>query len=88
MASTGHFVTMMGLVFFFLMILDSHIERRVVIPSTLGMPRWHKRVVYYIFKIRYLQNNNKTMMYLPNMKIRKYLTDSYFNEYEFYDFNK
>ena len=88
MASTGHFVTMMGLVFFFLMILDSHIERRVAVPSTLGMPRWHKRVVYYIFKIRYLQNNNKTMMYLPNMKIRKYLTDPYFNEYEFYDFNK
>jgi hypothetical protein len=39
MASAGHFVTLMGLVFFFLMILDSHIEKRVAIPSTLGMPR-------------------------------------------------
>ncbi len=39
MASVGHFVTLMGLIFFFLMILDSHIERRVAIPSTLGMPR-------------------------------------------------
>jgi len=85
MASTGHLVTLMGLVFFFFMILDSHIERRVAIPSTLGMPRWHKRVVYYIFKIRYLQNSNKYMMYIPNMEIRKYLTDPYFNEYEFYN---
>jgi hypothetical protein len=75
----------MGLVFFFLMILDSHIEKRVAIPSTLGMPRWHKRVIYYIFKIKYIQTTNKYMLYIPNMEIRKYLTDSYFNEYEFYE---
>jgi len=39
MASVGHFVTVLGVAFFFVMILDSHIERRVAIPSTLGMPR-------------------------------------------------
>ena len=85
MASTGHLVTLMGLVFFFFMLLDSHIERKIATPSTLGMPRWHKRITYYIFKIRYLQNNNKYMLYIPNMEIRKYLTDPYFNEYEFYN---
>lgn len=82
MASVGHFITLMGLVFFFIMILDSHIERRVAVPSTLGMPRWHKRVIYYIFKIRYLQNSNKYMQYIPNYRVRKHLTKTYFNEYE------
>jgi hypothetical protein len=64
------------------MILDSHIEKRVVVYSTLGLPRWHKRVQYYIFKIRYLQLVNKQLNVLPNYKVRSYLTQHYFNEYE------
>jgi cytochrome c oxidase subunit 1 len=54
MATTGHLVTMLGVCFFFVMLLDSHLERRVAVYSSLGIPRWHKRVQYYIFKIRYL----------------------------------
>jgi hypothetical protein len=66
------------------MILDSHIEKRVVIYSTLGLPRWHKRIQYYLFKIRYLQLVNKQLNVLPNFKVRSYLTQHYFNEYEQY----
>lgn len=84
MASTGHMITLVGTIFFFFMILDSHIERRVVVYSTLGLPRWHKRVQYYIFKIRYLQLANKQLSVLPNYKIRSFLTQHYFNEYEVY----
>jgi heme/copper-type cytochrome/quinol oxidase subunit 1 len=84
MASTGHMIALVGAIFFFLMILDSHIERRVVVYSTLGLPRWHKRVQYYIFKIRYLQLVNKQLNPLPNFKIRTFLTQHYFNEYEVY----
>jgi hypothetical protein len=64
------------------MILDSHIEKRIVIYSTLGLPRWHKRIQYYLFKIRYLQLVNKQLTTLPNYKIRNMLTQHYFNEYE------
>jgi len=39
MATTGHLITMMGIVFFFLMILDSHIERKVAVYTPLGAPR-------------------------------------------------
>jgi hypothetical protein len=39
MASVGHLVTMIGALFFFFMLLDSHIERRVAVYSTLGIPR-------------------------------------------------
>jgi hypothetical protein len=70
------------------MLLDSHIERRVGTPLTLGIPRWHKRVLYYVFKIRYLQYVNKKINRLPNSNVRIYLTNPYFNEYEEYQLTK
>lgn len=84
MASTGHMITLVGTSFFFFMILDSHLEKRVIVYSTLGLPRWHKRIQYYVFKIRYLQLTNSKLNSLPNFKIRSYLTQHYFNEYEKY----
>ena len=86
MASSGHMITLVGTLFFFMMLLDSHMERRVIVYSTLGLPRWHKRVQYYVFKIRYLQLTNKRLTQLPNYKIRSTLTKHYFNEYESFKF--
>ena len=88
MATSGHLITMMGIVFFFLMIIDSHIERKVAVYSPLGNPRWHKRIQYYIFKIRYLQLVNKKITKLPNVTIRKLIQYRYFNEYEIYSHSK
>ena len=87
MASVGHLTTLIGVLFFFLMLLDSHVERRVAVHSVLGVPRWHKRILYYIFKIRYLQYVNKRLNRLPNSKVRLLLSNSYFNEYEKYKKN-
>jgi hypothetical protein len=84
MASVGHLTTLIGVLFFFLMLLDSHIERRVAVHSTLGIPRWHKRILYYVYKIRYLQYVTKKLNRLPNSKVRILLSNSYFNEYESY----
>jgi hypothetical protein len=67
------------------MMLDSHIERRVQTPLSLGIPRWHKRVNYYIFKIRYLQLNNKKISVIPNFTIRNLIINNYYNEYEVYN---
>jgi cytochrome c oxidase subunit 1 len=39
MATAGHFTTLAGITFFFLMILDSHLEKRIGTTSTLGIPR-------------------------------------------------
>ena len=84
MSTAGHLVTMIGVIFFFLCLLDSHIEKRLSTPISLGLPRWNKRISYYIFKIRYLQYTNKRLTRLPNYRIRSYLTEKYFNEYECY----
>ena len=85
MASTGHMISLVGAVFFFLMVLYSQIEKKFVIYSTLGLPRWHKRVQYYLFKIRYLQLTNKQLSNIPNFKVRSLLTQHYFNEYEIFN---
>ncbi len=88
MASLGHFITLVSLVFFFIMLLDSHLEKKIMVYSTLGIPRWHKRISYYLFKIRYLQLMSKKLNRLPNSKVRNFLKKSYFNEYEVYNFTK
>jgi len=82
MATVGHFVTMTGAIFFFFMLLDSHIEKRVAVHSTLGLPRWYKRVQYYLFKIRHLQHNSKKINKIPNKKIKKLILNNFDNEYE------
>lgn len=84
MASVGHFITIISLVFFFFMLLDSHIERKIIIQSTLGLPRWHKRIIYYLFKIRALQFFLKKINLLPNSVIRKFLCQPYLNEFEYF----
>ena len=75
MASVGHFITLTSIAFFFFMLLDSHVERRVAIHSTLGIPRWHKRIIYYIFKIRYIQLHQKKNLQIPNKQIRVLLAN-------------
>lgn len=82
MSTSGHFITLLGVFFFFLMILDSHFEHRLAVPLSLGIPRWNKRVIYYIFKIRYLHFYNKKFLFNPNISIKKLLSKKYFNEYE------
>jgi hypothetical protein len=84
MATVGHFTTLVGIIFFFLMLADSHYENKVTTLSTLGIPRWHKRILYYLFKIRYLQYHKIQLNYIPNKKIRKLLSNPYFSEYEKY----
>jgi len=85
MASSGHMITLLSIIFFFCMLLDSHLERRAAISNTLGIPRWHKRINYYIYKIRYIQHTSHKLQALPNSKIRMYLSEPYFNEYETFE---
>nr|YP_004841742.1 cytochrome c oxidase subunit 1 [Ichthyophthirius multifiliis]AEL89284.1 cytochrome c oxidase subunit 1 [Ichthyophthirius multifiliis] len=84
MSTTGHFITLIGIIFFFAMLLDSHIERRLHTSSTLGLPRWYKRINYYLFKIRLIQFNSSRLKFLPNYKTRLSIFSIYHNEVEIY----
>ena len=85
MASVGHFTTLVGIIFFFFMLFDSHVEKRLATHSTLGIPRWHKRAQYYVFKIRYLQIMSKTLARFPKNSAKVVLSKPYFNEFEVYE---
>ncbi len=84
MSTSGHFITLIGITFFFFMILDSHIERKLAIPSSLSIPRFNKRIAYYIFKVNYLSLITKKNKRIPNYVIQKLINKKYFNEYEQY----
>jgi hypothetical protein len=84
MATSGHVITLVGIVFFFLMIIDSHIEGKAAIYKHVGIPRWHKRIQYYIYKIRVLQLLTKKKNDFPSYDMRSTIINNTFNEYEVY----
>lgn len=66
MATAGHFVTMLGVVSFYLMILDSHIEKKLNSYLHTMVPRFNKRSLYYIGKIINFKQNQKMFSIVPN----------------------
>ena len=67
MSSLGHLLTIISIFFFFLMVGDSIIEKKLYSNIFIGVPRLHKRVNYYFFKINFLKFNNNN-----NFKILKF----------------
>ena len=82
LATTGHGITLMGVFFFFFMILDSHLEKVMSLNSTHGVPRFHKRAQYYIFKIAYAGEVIKLLSGAPSMSIRLFIANNVYNEFE------
>lgn len=82
MASVGHFITLMGVIFFFFMLFDTHYEKKITASSTLGLPRWYKRVIYYIFKICYLNLQEKILSRIPSRNVRSTVVNLHDNEFE------
>lgn len=59
LSSAGHILTLISILFFFFMLLESHILNKSYIINNFYISRWHKRINYYNFKIRYIQYWNK-----------------------------
>ena len=75
MATAGHFVTMVGVCCFYLMLLDSHRVGKTSTVHTLHIPRFSKRVLYYVYKITQLQLFSRTLKSIPNKEARLALID-------------
>lgn len=82
MASVGHLLTIISVFFFFLMLGDSFLEKKIHVHSHLGMPRFHKRISWYLFKIRLLQLTNGHMQNDFNLTSKKLLNNFDTVEYE------
>ena len=55
MATAGHFVTLLGVIFFYSLLLESHIERKLMLLLFNLIPRFNKRKLYYSYNILLLQ---------------------------------
>nr|YP_010183552.1 cytochrome c oxidase subunit 1 [Paramecium gigas]QVG61501.1 cytochrome c oxidase subunit 1 [Paramecium gigas] len=84
LATCGHFLTMIGVFFFFFGIFDSNAEKTYPILSHFGIPKWSKRINYYVFKIRYNLYYNELSKELPDYETRISFIENRFNEYEFF----
>jgi len=87
MATAGHFVTMTGVLAFYIMFIDSHREKKIGLPLSLMVPRLNKRVLYYIHKIIYLYHATKKAKNMPSKTVRLFLIDtaSASSEFELYN---
>ena len=76
MASLGHLITLISILFLFFMFLDSIIEKKININLQFGLPRFNKRVNYYLFKIRFIQfysnYNTKRQIYIHSYSNNRY----------------
>lgn len=85
MATCGHFLTMVGVAFFFLNVFVSRLERKSYLNSSLGITRWQKRIHYYLYKIKWNQYNDNISKILPDADERIFIKNNYFSEYELFN---
>ena len=79
MATAGHFVTMIGVCCFYFMLFDAHRHGRTVTNQTLSIPRFNKRILYYVYKVTQMQLNLKQFKNLPTKESREvYLNKLHF----------
>jgi heme/copper-type cytochrome/quinol oxidase subunit 1 len=67
MSSYGHTMTTVSVFIFFIVIYDSLLIKNNFTQFNLNIPRWHKRINYYNYKISYLQKNSAT-----NFEVNEY----------------
>lgn len=73
MSTVGHFITMIGVFAFYAMIFDAHYERKTAAYLHTLMPRFNKRVTYYLYKTMHLQLIIKQSAILPNKRAMQVL---------------
>lgn len=83
LATIGHFLVLVSIIFFFLGLAESFLEKKIYTHNTLGIPRFNKRINYYLFKVRYIQYvssiNNNNLNYNQYKIINR---DVYFEIYK------
>ena len=71
MATTGHLVTMVGVLAFYIMLLDSHLERKITSYIVSLIPRLNKRVTYYLNKLINFKQFGDKYAVVPNAAVQR-----------------
>jgi predicted transcriptional regulator len=75
LSTIGHFLVLISILFFFLGVAESFLEKKIYTHNTLGIVRFNKRVNYYLYKVRYnqyiLNNQNNVLNYAQRSFIKR-----------------
>ena len=52
-ATTGHILNIISVFFFFLVLLDSNFYNKEEVPNNFSIPRFYKRVQFFLYKVTY-----------------------------------
>ena len=66
MATSGHFLTMLGVCAFYVLLIEAHWERKVSLFLHTLVPRFNRRVLYYIYKLLHLHSLRKFYEFIPS----------------------
>ena len=72
MATGGHFLTMLGVMGFYSMLLDSHIEKKLTTYIITIIPRLNKRAIYYLGKLVNFNKTIKDYIWVPCAAVQRY----------------
>jgi heme/copper-type cytochrome/quinol oxidase subunit 1 len=76
MATVGHLVTMIGVIAFYTMLIESHVEKKTTVFLYHIVARFNKRITYYLYKYLHIYLFNKNISLLPNKTTNIYITDT------------
>lgn len=76
-ATAGHFITMLGVLAFYFMILDSKLEKKSLSYLHTLVARFNKRSTYYLGKIINIYLTNRAYSFVPNYNAQKKLQNIY-----------
>lgn len=70
MATVGHFITMLGVIAFYIAIFEAHLEKKITAYLFSLIPRLNKRVCYYLSKLIHLHLQTRSLTFVPNKRTR------------------
>lgn len=73
MSTAGHFITMLGVLAFYFMILDSKLEKKSLAYLHTLVARFNKRCTYYTGKIIHIYLMNRAYSFVPNYAAQRKL---------------
>ena len=75
MATVGHLVTMLGVISFYTMLFESHLEKKTTVFIYHIVARFNKRVLYYLYKYIYIYLTTKAIALVPSARIQLLIND-------------
>ncbi len=80
-ATAGHMITMLGVLYFYTLFLEAHWEKKITIFYNSIIARFQKRILYYLLKLVNFKIYQKSTEYIPSKVSRIKLREAFIYSY-------